>query len=442
MTQNITPALQYLQSVVQQRLEHYFGKNKRRQRNFELPPLQLPSNEDPLGRFIEYYKLSTEESLSLLIALAPHILPDFYDALVAQYLPQGGEFTAFGGVKGEHKRTMLPTGETALFILAGNDISRRLQLQMLLSNEHFFAKQKILYLDQVKTGEPLMSGKLILDQEYVEMFTVGQISIPKLSTSFPAEYISTELEWEDLVLDTQTLSQIREIENWIKHHATFMNEWEMGKKVKAGYRALFYGPPGTGKTLTATLLGKYTQKPVFRIDLSMIVSKYIGETEKNLANLFDKAQYKDWILFFDEADSIFGKRTNVRDAHDKYANQEVSYLLQRIENYPGLTILASNFKSNIDEAFMRRFQSVIHFPIPRPEERSRLWQGAFPEHIQLNSEVDFSKIAQRYELTGSNIMNVVQYCCIESLAQARTCIDLPDLIKGIARELAKEGKRV
>ncbi|MEM9888606.1 MAG: ATP-binding protein, partial [Bacteroidota bacterium] len=398
--------------------------------------------EDPLARFIQYYQLSTEESLLVLIVLAPHVLPDFYDTLIAQYLPEGGNFPAFGGVKGEHRRTMLPTGETALFILAGNDVQRRLQLQMLLSNEHFFVKQKILYLDQVKSGEPLMSGKLILDQEYVEMFTLGQISIPKLSTNFPAQYISTELEWQDLVLHEQTLTQIKEIENWVNHHHTLMNDWQMHKKLKAGYRALFYGPPGTGKTLTATLLGKYTQKPVFRIDLSMIVSKYIGETEKNLSNLFDKAQNKDWILFFDEADSIFGKRTNVRDAHDKYANQEVSYLLQRIENYSGLTILASNFKNNIDDAFVRRFQAMIYFPFPKPQERQRLWEKAFPEHIQLEHNVDFQQLAQRYELTGSNIMNVVQYCCIESLAKASTTLNFPAIQQGIARELAKEGKRI
>ncbi|MEM9885317.1 MAG: ATP-binding protein, partial [Bacteroidota bacterium] len=207
MIQNIIPALQQLQKVVQDRLGAYFSTNKRRTRNFELTPLKLSDTEDPLARFIQYYQLSTEESLLVLIALAPHVLPDFYDTLIAQYLPEGGNFPAFGGVKGEHRRTMLPTGETALFILAGNDVQRRLQLQMLLSNEHFFTKQKILYLDQVKSGEPLMSGKLILDQEYVEMFTLGQISIPKLSTNFPAQYISTELEWQDLVLHEQTLTQ-------------------------------------------------------------------------------------------------------------------------------------------------------------------------------------------------------------------------------------------
>ena len=134
------------------------------------------------------------------------------------------------------------------------------------------------------------------------------------------------------------------------------------------------GPPGTGKTMTASLLGKEFNKDVYRIDLSQIVSKYIGETEKNLEKIFVKAEHKDWILFFDEADALFGKRSNVQSAHDKYANQEVSYLLQRVEDFSGLIILASNYKTNIDSAFVRRFNAIIHFPMPGHHERFELWR--------------------------------------------------------------------
>ena len=441
---NIVHSLQYLQKVVQSRLEQYFDKKKIWQKPFSIPPLALSGSEEPIVRFINYYKLSTEESVVLLMALVPHVLPNFYDSIIAQFLPKGGDFPEFGGIKSNTNshRGMLPTGETVLFILAGNNIEKRLQYQHLLSNNHFFTKEKILYLEDVKPGEPLMSGRLILDQEYVELFATGMVSIPKLNTAFPAQYISTEMDWDDLVLNNQTVTQIKELENWVNHSNTLMFDWGMKKKLKPGYRALFYGPPGTGKTLTATLLGKYTNKPVFKIDLSMVVSKYIGETEKNLSNLFDKAQNKDWILFFDEADSIFGKRTNVRDAHDKYANQEVSYLLQRIENFPGLTILASNYKNNIDDAFMRRFQAVIYFPIPKPEERLRLWEKSFPTNISFANDVDFHQISRRYELTGSGIMNVVQYCCIEALANDQHAINFPVIQKGIMKEYSKKGKRI
>lgn len=152
--------------------------------------------------------------------------------------------------------------------------------------------------------------------------------------------------------------------NWLKHLPALKPRRSLNKKIKSGYRCLFYGPSGTGKTMTAAWIGKESNLPVYRIDLSMVISKYIGETEKNLKRLFDDAEKKVGILFFDEADALFGKRTNVRDAHDKFANQEVAYLLQRLEDYPGLVILASNLKSNIDEAFTRRFNSVLKFPIP------------------------------------------------------------------------------
>ena len=216
----------------------------------------------------------------------------------------------------------------------------------------------------------------------------------------------------------------------------------MGTRVKPGYRALFHGPPGTGKTLTATLLGKYTDRPVFRIDLSRVVSKYIGETEKNLARLFDKAEHKDWILFFDEADALFGKRTEVRDAHDNYANQEVAYLLQRIESYDGLVILATNQRGNIDEAFLRRFQAAVSFPMPRSEDRRGIWRCAFPPQVTIADDVDWQEIASRFELTGAGIVNVAHFCAIEALANRTHAVNRGSIESAIRRELIKEGKIV
>ncbi|MBK9017673.1 MAG: ATP-binding protein [Saprospiraceae bacterium] len=168
-------------------------------------------------------------------------------------------------------------------------------MQQLFSTDHRFYQKNILQLEAVPPGEPVMSGRIVLDPEVVEMLTLGKVNKPRFSTDFPAEYIQTGMEWDDLVLSTGTLRQIREIESWAP--SPLFKDWGMDRRMKPGYRVLFHGPPGTGKTLTATLLGKSTNRDVFKIDLSMVVSKYIGETEKNLARLFDKAQNKDWILF-------------------------------------------------------------------------------------------------------------------------------------------------
>lgn len=441
-------ALNYLSEVIRWRMESYFHQDGQPQKPMPNPPEQWLTIQGPLTQFIRKYQLDTAAQLTLLIALAPHLQPDFFERAIVSGLPQAGDYPQIGGWRGKYYRGFLPTGETVLFILGGSQfqdtssesLHKRLQLQKVFSEKHPFACDRVLYLQSSPEGEPSMSGKLVMNQDYIDLFTQGQFSRPHFSLDFPAQRISTEMEWEDLVLNSQTLRQIRDLEAWITHGSTILYEWGMKKQLKLGYRALFYGPPGTGKTLTASLLGKYTGKDVYKVDLSMVVSKFIGETEKNLANLFARAESKDWILFFDEADALFGKRTNVRDAHDKYANQEVSYLLQRVENYDGLVILSSNFKSNIDEAFLRRFQSLIQFPIPNPKERLRLWQMAFPNQIRLSEDVDLAKISGIYELSGSDIMNVVQYSCLQTLQYGDGVIHQQDVLNAIEREFSKSGK--
>ncbi|MFN0175746.1 MAG: ATP-binding protein [Saprospiraceae bacterium] len=436
---NLQRVLDFLRVVAAARLRLHTEQEE----EVELPAPDFFADDSPLARFIETYQPDFEEYVVLCLALAPHLKPDFFSGLLREYLPEGGDFPEFGGVRGGNHRGLLPTGETAQFLLGGtDDLEKRLEVQALFSPEHWFAQKGILFLESVREGEPGMSGRIVMDEEHVQLFTLGKVAAPRMSMDFPAEYITTELIWDDLVLPTSTLHQIREIETWMRHHPTLMNDWGMRRRLKPGYRALFHGPPGTGKTLTATLLGKNTGRLVFRIDLSLMISKFIGETEKNLSRLFDKARNKDWILFFDEADALFGKRTNIRDAHDKYANQEVAYLLQRIETHPGLVILASNFKSNIDEAFIRRFQSVVHFPIPAEAERLRLWQGAFPEMLQLDSSVSFPVIAKKFEMTGANILNVVQYVCLEALASGKHSVNAQLLTDGIQKEFQKENKFV
>jgi SpoVK/Ycf46/Vps4 family AAA+-type ATPase len=174
----------------------------------------------------------------------------------------------------------------------------------------------------------------------------------------------------------------------------------------------------------------------------MVVSKYIGETEKNLANVFDQAQHKNWILFFDEADALFGKRTQTTSSNDRHANQEISYLLQRVEDYPGIVILATNLKANIDEAFARRFQSLVYFPLPDVSQRKRLWENTLNGRSGLADGVDLENLASEYELSGGAIANVVRYGAISALQMNRNTINRDDLVKGVTKELRKEGKTV
>ncbi len=434
---NTTIEFEYLKELIQHRLDTYFNIEN----NTVAPEMPQYSK---WGLFVpemfEKAELNDEEKTIVLLALCPHIHSNLLDSIIQNKLSSTGDFPQLGGLRGKNFRGFLPTGETSLFLLAGDDIEKRKEILEVFNSDHFFARHRILWLEEPPEGEPRMSGKIVFSQEYVELLTLGKVSKPAFSMKFPAEIIETEMQWEDLVLNEETYKQIQELQTWITHGDTLLHDWGMSKKLKPGYRALFHGPPGTGKTLTANLLGKYTGKDVYKIDLSMVVSKFIGETEKNLANLLAKAEKTENILFFDEADALFGKRTNVRDAHDKYANQEVSYLLQRIESYKGLVILASNLKSNIDDAFVRRFQSIIHFPLPKMSERLAIWKKAFPKTVRFHADVDFVQIAQRYELSGAEIMNIVQYACLCSLNANKKTIYQSDVIHGIQREFQKGGR--
>jgi SpoVK/Ycf46/Vps4 family AAA+-type ATPase len=346
-------------------------------------------------------------------------------------------YTEFGGKRGKNHTGFIPTGETAMFILAGSDLDRRFSLQHCFDGQHKFSRENILWLEEIGKEEPLLSGAIILSQEILDLFTIGEARKPNFSTEFPAKLLSTKMDWSDLVLNQHVMAQLKEIETWITHHGTMMKDWGMGRILKPGYKTLFYGPPGTGKTTTAALLGKKTGRDVYRIDLSQMVSKYIGETEKNLAKLFDRAENKEWILFFDEADALFGKRTSTRDAHDRYANQQVSYLLQRIEDFNGLVILATNLKGNVDEAFVRRFQSMIHFPMPTAEERHKIWKNGFPVEVKLEKSIELSEIACKYEISGGAIINIIQHCALRALGRGASLIQRFDIIDGIKREYHK-----
>jgi len=435
---NIVESLRYLQKVVDNRLRNFFQKENAEA--FTYPDLVLEPDDSPLYHFLISHKLNIEEYIILLLALIPHVQPNFMDPIIQSHLPNGGEFAEIGGVKGNAYRGTLPTGETALFILAGNDIARRIQVTQYFSPDHFFVKENILHLENAKEGEPRMSGRIILQSDYVDLFTTGVLSRPEFGAEFPAKLVSTKLSWSDIILTEKTERQIEHIKTWLLHNSTFMNEWGMDKRVKPGYRALFYGPPGTGKTFAATLLGNEFKRDVYRIDLSQVVSKYIGETEKNLEKIFNKAEHKDWILFFDEADALFGKRSNIQNAHDKYANQEVSYLLQRVEDFTGMVILASNHKSNLDQAFTRRFNAIIHFPMPNPDERLRIWKRNIPLNARLAADLDLQHIAVKYELSGSAIVNAVHFACLQTISKESSTLSKQDMLEGIKLEHEKEDK--
>jgi AAA+ superfamily predicted ATPase len=248
-------------------------------------------------------------------------------------------------------------------------------------------------------------------------------------------------EWADLVLPGATLERLREFAAAIRHRHLIFDEWGFGERLLhgAGIKALFAGASGTGKTMAAGVIARELGLDLFKVDLSGVVSKYIGETEKNLDRVFRAAGASNAILFLDEADAILGKRSEVRDAHDRYANIEVAYLLQRLEEHDGVVILATNLRRNIDEAFNRRMQYVIDFPRPEEAERERIWRGMFPPQSPVAPDVDFTFLAHQFDLAGGEICNVALDAAFIA-AREQSPIDMRAIVEALSRQLAKQGK--
>jgi SpoVK/Ycf46/Vps4 family AAA+-type ATPase len=222
-----------------------------------------------------------------------------------------------------------------------------------------------------------------------------------------------------------------------------LEEWGLGRKLVSseGVTLLFAGPPGTGKTMAAEIIAGELGLDLFKIDLSTIVSKYIGETEKNLERIFTEAESSNAILFFDEADALFGKRSEVRDSHDRYANIEISYLLQRMEAYDGVTILATNLRANLDDAFTRRLQFAVDFPFPEEVDRLRIWQTLFPPNVPRGADLDFVLLARRFKLAGGSIRNIIVSAAYLAANDGRS-VTMEHLLHGTRRELQKMGRLV
>lgn len=435
--------LDWCEAVMNTRFDQYFSAEDDPKTGVDVRTVQPPilvNDSSIYANTVLELNLNFDERIIISMALIPHLRPQAFDSFCLNNKTLARPYTEFGGWKGKNHIGFLATVETVCFVLAGRDLQRRLQILGYFDEESILVQKGVIRIEHQGGGDPFACTVFRISSEYLQQFTTGQVHKPDYSIEFPAKRITSQLSWEDLVLAPEVMEEIEQVSMWLANGSKIMKEWGLNRNVKPGYRCLFYGPPGTGKTLTASLIGARAGVDVYRIDLSMVVSKYIGETEKNLSNVFDQAERRNWVLFFDEADSLFGKRTQTSNSNDRHANQEISYLLQRVEDFPGVVILASNLKQNIDEAFARRFQSSIYFPMPDGNQRLRLWKNLFPIPEKLSNEVDMGMLAEKYELTGGALTNVARYAALVAVGDGRQTINQQDLLKAIGKELQKEGK--
>lgn len=248
-------------------------------------------------------------------------------------------------------------------------------------------------------------------------------------------------KWEDLVVPPKQTEQLQSISAYLRHRDRVLSDWGYERTVSRtqGLKVLFAGESGTGKTMGSQVIAAELGLEIFRVDLATTVSKYIGETEKNLDRIFGAAEGSNAILFFDEADALFGKRSETSDSHDRYANIEVAYLLQKMEGYPGAVILATNFRRNIDDAFIRRLDFVIDFPFPEKEDRKRIWQKVLPPEAPLADDIDLDFLAEKFKLSGGAIRNCSLAGAFEA-ADDDSPIGMRHLVRAVANEYGKQGR--
>ncbi|OLY94232.1 ATPase family associated with various cellular activities (AAA) [Cnuella takakiae] len=388
-----------------------------------------------------YEEANDYEAIGLTLLLAPVLRPDLLDGAIRERFGAEGDFPLVGGVRGTQHRGVMPTGETWLYACCGDDTARRIDFVQSIP-AYLSQTNALLSLEPAPAGEPFLAGRLIFSPYFRKRHSLQALIFEqRLSHLSLGSFMESALQLSDLVLSESVLQGVEEILHWQRFAETAAGDLPFRRRLHKGLKVMFFGKPGTGKTGTVAILGSRLNKRVYRIDLSQVVSKYIGETEKNLSRIFDAAESRGWILFFDEGDALFGKRTAVNSSNDRYANQEVAYLLQRMEDYTGIIIVSTNFRDNVDAAFLRRFQVVVEFSLPDRDERRAIWQKLLAElpgyPINL-SEGDWDELS-RMELSGGGITNVVGYALLKAHYR-QTGLDFLLIKEGIVRELRKENR--
>ena len=281
----------------------------------------------------------------------------------------------------------------------------------------------------------LASGEMeTLDGEQLHALCRTQV---RLDLGSLAQAVTPRFKFKELVLPPAQALQLGEIVHAMSSLTRVHYKWGTARAWNdAGLSVLFCGPPGTGKTMAAEAIADELRLPMFRIDLSQVVNKYIGETEKNLKRVFDAAEESDCVIFFDEADALFGKRTSVKDAHDRFANIEISYLLERMERLKGIAILATNRRKDLDEAFLRRLRYLVEFPLPGEEERARLWKYVFPSGVNTDA-LDIPYLARNFALAGGHIRSIAFNACLQTKHDGDASVDMDQVLPAVKRELDK-----
>jgi hypothetical protein len=408
---------------------------------FALNPLpEINTANDEYAALIQKHNFSSEERLLLALAISNHVDPRTLNGFMET--PQLQMLSRV--LKSENGLSISPTAETFFFLAAGENHEAYLSFHKYFSTDHPFYRESILDLSESPSGISKFDAALNVPVSYRELLLYNKYQPPRFSSEFPAHLLTTKLNWSDLILQPHTQNALNEMKNRLVHEAD-VRSWKtatgkLGDHMRPGMRLLLYGASGQGKTLTTALFGKLLKRDVYRIDLSAIISKYVGETSKNLRNLFDTAERKDWIIFIDEGDALLGMRADLSASQSNTAqsnNHDVAYILQRIETFDGIIIVATNLANNIDAAFERRFEGRIMYQPLNMENQVKVWNNVWPEKLKVETGARIDIMLMDNPLSPASIVNVIQRIAIIMAEQNETVVTKELIRKSIMDEAVK-----
>lgn len=417
--------LEWLATVINARLRQHFEQKP----DELLLPAPVHPPESALSSLLSESAFVQPERLVLALAIAPHLRPEILDALFVQNQNLNRGFTEFGGVKGIAHGGFIPTGETAAFLMAGTSLHKRFELMRILGPEHQFRQRNILNLAPSEKGEPALSGRLAISDEWLKRLCGGTVAKPNLSSEFPAALCTTPLGFGQLVVDAKTQEQLKFLLSWNQRNVEWMHTVGCQAQYKHGLVASLHGPAGVGKTLSATLLGKQSVADVYKVDLIRVSGGDTAQIQSGLARLFEMATARRWILLFENSDVLMENTGSATQASN------VACLRHHLKGFAGLALLESRRPLDAESAHMDPVDVVVKFEWPDYGQRLQLWQAHLPEE-KVGGYVRMEDLAQCFKFTGAQIVDVVYRASLKAAQRHDPLVyasDLRECAAGIAR---------
>ena len=428
--------LNWLSEVITQVIKSYLMHEGHENNWTNIQPPDLSSSTSMYATFINEEKLNIYERLLLALVIAPQLKPELLDVFLSKNQNTNETFTEFGGYQNTITTSFIPTRQTFYFMLSSLDHELRIEADNILNSEHNLFRRNVVNVGKLNSFLPKNIEPIFLNKSWLDYFINGKKIEVHKELALPIKKMTTNLNWDSLILDHKIISQINEINTYIKNTMYLINEIQWSDTFMQGYRSYFYGLSGSGKSLTASLVGKVNSLDVLRVNTPLLIFQNPEETENNLIKLFNAATNYNWILFFEETDLLF-ENYDVTCVNNLKIQMLINSFFNQIEDFPGIAIFSSERSLPRENKKAGIFKSIINFKLPNSENRYKLWENIFSKHYKLSTEINLQEISKKYKLTGGGIKNVYRNSILSAIQRKDNIINNDELLTAIKREIEK-----